>query len=140
MSYLQVFRSELNLVYTRCQDSISLAGARRCAIETFRDPRYRPAMRELYDLRAATDADARLGFNSLHEIHESQATWIRNLRRGGMAVLVAGNDLVFGLCRIYASLVEMPDFSVSPCRDWRAACLLLGLDPQLDFAALRAEG
>ncbi len=140
MSYTQVFRPDLNLVYTRFERDLSLRDVRRCAVETFRDTRFRAGMRELYDLRATTSAEATLGFATLTEIQESQATWIRNLRRGGLVVLVAPNDLVFGLCRIYASLTETPELPVSPCRDWSIACRLLGLEPGSDLAALSAEG
>jgi hypothetical protein len=139
MTYQQHFRPDLNLVYTRFGSNISLEELRRCAVETFRDPAYRPGMRELYDFRATTAADARLGFNTINEIHEMQTTWIRNLRQGGQVVLVATSDLVFGLCRIYASLAEQDDLAVTPCREWSAACALLGLDPGGELGARIAE-
>lgn len=140
MAYELIYRPDLTLVYVRFRGHLALADVRRCAVEVFRDPRYQPGLRELYDLRAATGADARLGFDALHEIHETQDSWIRNLRRGGQAVLVASGDLLFGLCRIYASLADRADFPVTPCRDWAAACRLLGIDPQTAFAAAGAEG
>jgi hypothetical protein len=140
MVYQQTFRPDLDLVYTRFGTEVSLAEIRRCAVDTFRDPLYRPGMRELVDFRATVTADAQLGFRTLNEIHELQATWIRNLRRGGRVVLVATADLIFGLCRIYASLAEQPDLPISCCRDWRAACRLLDLDPGVELAARSAEG
>lgn len=139
MTYEQYFLPELDLVYNRFGASISLEALRQCAVETFRDPRYRPGMRELYDFRETTVADSRLGFNTINEIHESQTTWIRNLRAGALIVLVATGDLVFGLCRIYASLADHDDLTITPCREWSAACTILGLDPGIALAARRAE-
>ncbi len=142
MSYRQVFHHDLNLVYTRFGTDISLEEVRRAAVDTFRDQRYRQAMRELLDFRLTERADGRLGFHTISEICEMQASWIRNLRQGGQVVLVATGDLVFGLCRIYASLIEAPALPVTPCRDWEAACRLLRLDPATELLgkAAAAEG
>lgn len=140
MSYQQIFRPDLDLVYTRFGLSVSLESVRRCAIETFRDPRYRSGMRELIDFRETTVADSRLGFHTINELWESQTTWVRNLRQGGQVVLVATSDLVFGLCRMYASLAEEPNLPMTPCRDWQAACKLLDIDPAFALDAHQAEG
>jgi len=137
MSYRQFYRPDLNLVYTGFGETVTLDQLRRCAVETYRDTRYRAAMRELFDFRATTAVDPQIGYQTLSEIWELQSGWVRNLRQGGQVVLVAPGDLVFGLCRIYTSLGEQTDLPITPCRDWEAACALLDIDPR--FAELNAH-
>ncbi len=139
MSYEQTFRPDLNLVYTRFGPSLSLDVARQCAIDTFRDPMYQTGMRELCDFRAVVDPDPRFSFETIHEIWETQTTWIRSLRRQSEVVMVTGSDLIFGLLRIYASLAAQDGVRVTPCRDWNKACTLLGLHPGLDLLQNSAE-
>jgi len=139
MSYQQTFRPDLNLVYTRFGRVLSLETARQCAIDTFRDPGYVPGMRELMDLREVTDPDPRFTYDTIHEIWETQTTWIRALRRQTLVVAVADNDLVFGLMRIYASLAAQDEVRVTPCRDWSTACALLQLDVKVDLLQRAAE-
>jgi hypothetical protein len=140
MSYAQSFHPDLNLVYTRFGQELSLETARRCAVETFRDPRYIAGMRELIDFRSVQSPDSRFNFETIHEIWETQATWIRTLREHTHVVLVAGDDLMFGLMRIYASLASQDNVLVTPCRDWNAACHALGIAPTLDLLSIAAEG
>ncbi|MEZ4389290.1 MAG: hypothetical protein R3D98_17220 [Candidatus Krumholzibacteriia bacterium] len=139
MSYEQTFRPDLNLVYTRFGPRLSLEDARQCAVDTFRDVRYRAGMSELMDFRGLTQPDIRFNFETIHEIWETQATWIRELRRQAEVVMVARSDLVFGLLRIYASLAAEDGVRVTPCRDWNAACRLLALDPGLQLRERTAE-
>jgi len=139
MSYTQSFRPDLNLVYTRFGRDLTLETVRRCAIETFRHPRYVAGMRELIDLRAVAKPDPRFNFETIHEICETQATWIRTLREHSQVVLVADDDLTFGLARIYASLASHDDVRVTPCRDWETACRILGLDQGIDLASTAAR-
>jgi len=138
--YEQVFRPDLDLVYTRFAAQVGLEELRRCAISTFRDERYRAGMRELLDFRATTTPDPRLGFETIHAICETQATWVRHLRDRGHVVAVGGSDLVYGLIRIYMTLLEQQGLVASPCRDWATACRTLGVDPTFDRGVRRAEG
>ncbi|MBD3219660.1 hypothetical protein GF314_00335 [bacterium] len=139
MILVQSFRPDLNLVYTRFGPELSLETARRCAVDTFRHPRYVAGMNELVDLRAVETLDPAFEFETIHEIWETQATWIRTLRGDGHVVIVAGSDLLFGMARIYASLAKQDDVHVTPCRDWNAACDLLGIDAKMDLRTHVAE-
>jgi len=139
MSYEQAFRPDLNLVYTRFGRTLSLETARKCGIETFRDPRYQAGMRELCDFRGLVDPDPRFSFETIHEIWETQTTWIRTLRRQSEVVMVAASDLVFGLLRIYASLAAHDGIRVTTCRDWSLACKHLGIPADTTFLERSAE-
>lgn len=139
MIFVQSFRPDLNLVYTRFGPELSLASARRFAVDTFRNARYVPGMRELIDLRAVESIDPDFNFETIHEIWETQTTWIRTLRERAEVVVVADTDLLFGLSRIYASLAHQEQLQVTPCRDWQVACDLLGVDPSLNLLTEAAE-
>jgi hypothetical protein len=139
MSYEQAFRPDLNLVYTRYGPSLSLEDARLCSIATFRDPRYQAGMRELGDFRALIEPDPRFSFETIHEIWETQTTWIRTLRRQTEVVMVASSDLVFGLLRIYSSLAAHDGIRVTTCRDWNLACKHLGIPDDTVFLERAAE-
>lgn len=140
MSYQQTFRPDLNLVVTRFERVLPLAALRQCAIDTFRDPAYRPGMGELYDFRAVTEPDPDLGFDTIQEIWQTQSTWIRELRQGSTVLMVASSDLMYGLVRIYASLAGQGSLKVTPCRDWDTACRLLRLPADADLLQKVAEG
>jgi len=140
MPLVQVFRPDLDLVYSRLSGAVDRALLRRWAVETFRHPSYRDGMNELVDLRRAGPVGADLGFDTIRELYECQRTWIASRRRRSQLVLVAPDDLLFGLCRIYASLAGHDGLHASPCRDWVAACQLLGIDPGEDLRARSAEG
>jgi len=140
MSYQQTFRPDLNLVVTRFGRALPLVVARQCAIDTFRDPAYKSGMRELYDLRQVLDPDPKLGFDSIQEIWQTQSTWIQELRRRSVVVMVASSDLMYGLVRIYASLAAQGGLQVTPCRDWHTACRLLRVDAEQDLLLQVAKG
>lgn len=140
MSYQQVFRPDLDLVYSRFGTTVDLDDVQRCAVDTFRDPRYRAGMRELVDFRDATAVDPRLRFESIREIWEAQSSWIRSLRGGAHIVLVGSSDLAYGLIRMYVSLAEHGSSRLTPCRTWDTACRLLEIDPAIDLLADVAEG
>ena len=139
MPLQQAFRPDQNLVYSRIAPTLDADTLRRWAIDTFRDPRYRAAMRELLDLRGVRDVAPDLGFGSVRSIYQIQRTWIANLRGRAPIVLVAPGDLIFGLARIYASLASQDGLQARPLRDWDTACRLLDLDPGDDLAARAAE-
>ena len=139
MSYQQVFREDLDLVYSRFGATVRLADVKQCAVATFRDPRYRPGMRELIDFRAAKAVDPQLRFDSIREIWETQSTWIQRLRGDADVVLVGSSDLAFGLIRMYASLALTDSKRFSPCRTWDAACEVLAIDPTVALLADAAE-
>lgn len=140
MSYQQAFRSDLDLVYTRFGSSVRLADVRQCALHSYRDPRYRPGMRELIDFRAAVDVDPDLRFDTIREIWDAQSTWIQRLRGDAQVVLVGSSDLAFGLIRMYVSLADHESQQLRPCRDWNTACKYLGIDPEIELLADVAGG
>ncbi len=140
MSYQQAFRPDLDLVYSRFGSIVELGDVQQCAVETFRDPRYEPGMRELIDFRDAVNVDPRLRFETMREIWETQSTWIEKVRGDAEVVLVGSSDLAFGLIRMYASLAVADSQRFSPCRDWESACEVLAIDPTIDLLAGIAEG
>lgn len=88
------------------------------------DPQFTAGMRELSDVREVTDLQITAeGVRSMVNTDASQASKLEDYR----LAIVAGQEVVFGMARMYEILVEQHVPNVSVFRDYREAARWLGL-------------
>ena len=89
------------------------------------DPRFRPGMRELSDVRGVTDL--RVTSAGVHAMVAADAA--HTVQSGAhQLAIVAGHDVVFGMARMYQTLTESTVSKVAVFRSQEDAIEWLGLD------------
>ena len=110
------------VVFTTCTGTMTIAEIAEACIQMARDPAFHPGFSHLNDLSGATEVHV-----SILEVKHFVAARLDPFSDTSRRVFVAGEPFVFGMARMYESLINFPNFVV--VRTIEEAREYLGLEP-----------
>ena len=108
MPITTVIDSARKVVFTTCTGTLTLAGVAETCIQLARDPAFDPAYSHLNDLTGISDLHL-----SAAELKDFVAQKLDPFSATSRRAFVASEPLVFGMARMYESLINHPNFTVA---------------------------